>query len=88
MFTDTEPADQKRGARMPAPTSHHTLPGLQRARVRAHLTQRELALRADVATSTVARGEQGYPVSLLATQKMADVLGVPVEQLRGEEPRA
>lgn len=78
------PALQERAPSMPAPTSHHKVPGLQRARVRAYLTQRALAEKAGVATSTVARAEQGYPISLLATQRIADALGTTVEQLREE----
>jgi len=78
---------QKRADRiMPAPTSHHTVPGLQRARVRAYLTQRQLAHKAGVATSTVARAEQGYPTSLITVQRIADALGVSVRQLQEEEP--
>jgi transcriptional regulator with XRE-family HTH domain len=85
MFAQTY---EERAQRMPAPTSHHKVPGLQRARVAHYLTQRALAERAGVATSTVARAEQGYPISLIATQKIADALGVTIEQLRGEESLA
>ncbi|HET8905625.1 MAG TPA: helix-turn-helix transcriptional regulator [Ktedonobacterales bacterium] len=71
---------------MPAPTSHHRVPGLQHARVARYLTQRALAEKAGIATSTVARGEQGYPISLIAAQKLADALDVTVQQLREEGP--
>ena len=67
---------------MPAPTSHHTVPSLQSYRVARYLTQRALAQQAGLATSTVARAEQGYPISLIAAQKLADALGVTVRQLR------
>jgi transcriptional regulator with XRE-family HTH domain len=73
--------------RMPAPTSHLKLPSLQRVRVRAYLTQRQLADKAGVAMSTVARTEQGYPASLITAQRLADALGVSVEQLR-QEPQS
>jgi transcriptional regulator with XRE-family HTH domain len=86
-MSDTMIADQqKRADRMPAPTSHHTVPGLQRARVRAYLTQRQLAQKAGVATSTVARAEQGYPMSVLVTQRIADALGVSLRELREAPP--
>ncbi|HEV2461950.1 MAG TPA: helix-turn-helix transcriptional regulator, partial [Ktedonobacterales bacterium] len=58
----------------------------QRARVRAYLTQRQLAQKAGVATSTVARAEQGYPMSMLVTQRIADALGVTVHALRATPP--
>lgn len=71
---------------MPAPTSHHTVPSLRSYRVARYLTQRALALKAGLATSTVARAEQGYPISLIAAQKLADTLGVTVRQLRETPP--
>jgi DNA-binding XRE family transcriptional regulator len=79
---------EERGPRMPARTSDHKTPGLQRARVRAYLTQKALADKASIAVSTVARAEQGYAISMIATQKIADALGVSIEALHGEEPRA
>jgi len=71
---------------MPAPTSRYRLPGLQDARARAYLTQRELAEQSGVATSTVARIEQGYPASLITARKLADALGVTLRELR-EAPK-
>jgi DNA-binding XRE family transcriptional regulator len=68
--------------RMPAPTSQHTVPSLRSYRVAHYLSQRALALQAGVATSTVARAEQGYSISLIAARKLADTLGVTVHALR------
>lgn len=74
-----------RDTSMPAPTSHHTVPSLRSYRVARYLTQRALAVQAGLAVSTVARAEQGYPISLIATQKLADTLGVTTKQLQAEE---
>jgi transcriptional regulator with XRE-family HTH domain len=72
--------------RMPAPTSQHTVPSLRSYRVAQYLSQRALAQKAGVATSTVARAEQGYSISLIAARKLADTLGVTVHQLRATPP--
>jgi DNA-binding XRE family transcriptional regulator len=71
--------------RMPAPKTHAKTPALQYWRIRRHWTQRELAQAAGVAESTVAHGEQGYALSLLTTRKLADALGISIQQLREEE---
>jgi DNA-binding XRE family transcriptional regulator len=73
---------------MPAPTSRRPLPGLARARVRAYLTQPQLAEKAGVSKSTVARIEQGYPASAIAAQRLADALGTTVEHLQEKEPQS
>jgi transcriptional regulator with XRE-family HTH domain len=78
--------DERGHASVPAPTSHILLPSLRHWRVVALLTQAKLAERASVAVGTVARAEQGYPVSLLTAQRLANTLGVTVHQLREEEP--
>ena len=63
------------------------LPGLPAARQRAHLTQQQLASRAGIGTSALARLEQGrtearaYPV-----WKLARALAIPPEELTGGVP--
>ena len=79
-------AEHQKADRMPAPTSHAKVPSLRTWRVRKYWTQRQLAEQAHVAIATVAHAEQGYAISLISMQKMADVLGVTVAQLR-EEPK-
>jgi transcriptional regulator with XRE-family HTH domain len=71
---------------MPAPTSHAPLPSLRYWRIKRLMTQRELADRANLATSTVAHGEQGYTLSLLTAGKLAEALGVSVRMLRSAPP--
>jgi DNA-binding XRE family transcriptional regulator len=80
---------RKRGDRsMPAPTSHAPLPSLRYWRIKRLMTQRQLAEKAGVATSTVAHGEQKYALSLLTAAKLAEALRVTVKQLREEEPQS
>jgi transcriptional regulator with XRE-family HTH domain len=71
---------------MPAPTSYRPVPSLFYWRIKALLTQRQLAEKAGVATSTVANGEQGHALSLLTAAKIAQALGVTVRQLRETPP--
>jgi transcriptional regulator with XRE-family HTH domain len=71
---------------MPAPTSHARVPSLRYWRIKRLLTQRQLADAADVATSTVAHGEQGYALSLLTAAKLGEALGVSVTALRSAPP--
>ena len=73
---------------MPAPTSHAPVPSLRYWRIKRLMTQRQLAEKAGVATSTVAHGEQAYPLSLLTAAKLAEALGVSVQALRNAEPKA
>jgi transcriptional regulator with XRE-family HTH domain len=75
-------AHHHHGGHMPAPTSHGKVPSLRTWRVRKYWTQRQLAEHAHVAIATVAHAEQGYAISLISMQKLADVLGVTVTQLR------
>ena len=82
--SSTRPRGDERS--MPAPTTHARVPSLRYWRVKRFMTQRALAERAGVATSTVAHGEQQYALSLLTAAKLADALGVTVKQLREEEP--
>ena len=88
MLTAAPEPQQRVEQPMPAPTSRRPLPGLARARVRAYLTQRELAEKAGVSVGTVARVEQGYPASLITAQRLADALGTTVEQLQEKEPQS
>lgn len=50
------------------------------------LTQGELAIKAKVARSTVIRAEGGEPISLPNVRKVAEALGISVQQLLREEP--
>jgi transcriptional regulator with XRE-family HTH domain len=52
------------------------LPGLKEARLRAALTQEELAARAGVARTTLARLETGAPAAPATARKLAAALGV------------
>ena len=64
-------------------------PGLQAARLRKALTQRELAAAAGLAASTVARVEVGWPAAPSTLRKLAGVLGLePADLLeRRDRPR-
>lgn len=52
-----------------------TLPELRRYRLRAALSQRDLAKKAGVAASTVARIEGGHEVHPSTMRKLASALG-------------
>jgi DNA-binding XRE family transcriptional regulator len=71
---------------MPAPTTHAPVPSLRYWRIKRLMTQRALAQKAGVATSTVAHGEEAYALSLLTAAKLAEALGVTVRQLRATPP--
>jgi transcriptional regulator with XRE-family HTH domain len=77
---------ETQGTRVPAAKSHRTLPYLQAWRLQRLMTLRGLADAADVAVSTVVRGEAGEPVAALSAAKLARALGITVAQLR-EEPK-
>jgi transcriptional regulator with XRE-family HTH domain len=62
------------------------LPSLQRLRVEHELSQVELAKRAGVARSSVARIERGERANAITAQKLARALGLTVKQLQTEEP--
>jgi transcriptional regulator with XRE-family HTH domain len=74
------------GPGMPAPKTHAKVPSLRAWRVRRYWTQRQLAEAAQISVATVANGEQGHPISLISTQKLADALGTTVRELQQEEP--
>ena len=58
------------------------LPGLRRARMRALLTQRELAARAGLTQATVQRIESGATRARISTvRRLAAALGVGAEEL-------
>jgi transcriptional regulator with XRE-family HTH domain len=73
---------------MPAPKTHARVPSLRYWRIKKHWTQRELAEHAEVSVTTVARGEQAYPIALLSAGKLADALGVSVRRLQEQEPQS
>jgi transcriptional regulator with XRE-family HTH domain len=57
-------------------------------RIAKHMTQRQLALEADVSQETVNRIEraaEGRSVFPLTARKLADALGVEVSDLRAED---
>jgi transcriptional regulator with XRE-family HTH domain len=62
------------------------LPVLQEERLRAALTQEELAEAAGVGRSTVARIENGAPASVSTARKLARVLGLTAAELMGKAP--
>jgi DNA-binding XRE family transcriptional regulator len=82
----TPRAAREGSRRMPAPTTNAPVPSLRYWRIARFLTQRELAEKASVATSTVAHGEEKYALSLLTTAKLAAALGVTVQALRSNPP--
>ena len=61
-----------------------TVADLKGWRLRATLTQAQLAERADVARPTIQRGERGETLSIPNVQALAAALGITVEQLRFE----
>ena len=62
-------------------------PGLQAARLRKALTQRELAAAAGLAASTVARVEVGWPAAPSTLRKLAGVLGLEPADLMEHSDR-
>lgn len=64
-------------------------PGLHAARLRAGLTQREVARRARIHFNTVSRAERGLPIHLAHVARLAGALRVSRETLLEPlEPRA
>ena len=57
---------------------------LQRVRLRAALSQRDLAKRARVAFSTIARIEKGADANPSTTRKLAEALNVEPRELMDE----
>lgn len=64
-----------------------TVADLKGWRLRATLTQGQLAGKAGVARATIVRGEGGGTLSIPNVQALAAALGITVEQLRFESPR-
>lgn len=62
------------------------LPALQRLRVEQELTQVQLAEKAGIARSSVARIERGERANAITAQRLAKALGVTVKQLQTETP--
>jgi transcriptional regulator with XRE-family HTH domain len=59
------------------------LPNLREERLRAALTQDELAARSDVARSSIARMENGAPAAVTTARKLARALGLVAADLMG-----
>ncbi len=72
---------------VPAPISLIRLPYLRAWRLKKLRTQLDVAAKADVGISTIVRAEQSKPVNALTAEKLAQALGVTVEQLQGEKPQ-
>jgi transcriptional regulator with XRE-family HTH domain len=65
------------------------LPGLRTARIRALLTQEQLAAKAKLDRNTIARLETGDRAALSTARKLADALGVDAAVLmEGTEGKA
>jgi transcriptional regulator with XRE-family HTH domain len=60
------------------------VPQLQRLRLRAGLTQRELALRSGVSKPTITRAEMGQPIRANTIRRLAYELGVRPQDLTRE----
>lgn len=71
---------------MPPPKNRSPLPYLRAWRLRADLTQQELAAKSGVSHATIARAETGSFVSGLTATRLARTLGATVRQLQEEEP--
>ena len=61
------------------------LPELNRMRLRKALSKSELARLAGISRSTVIRADNGETVSFINARKLAEALGVSVEELQGED---
>jgi transcriptional regulator with XRE-family HTH domain len=60
---------------------------IQRLRLRRHLTQEELAARADVSVSALQAWEAGRTVpSAKSLRKLGDALSVSIDELTGDAP--
>lgn len=62
-----------------------TLPELRRQRLRAALTQQQLAERAGVLRATIARLEHGGDTRLTTVRKLADALKCEPHELLGDD---
>jgi transcriptional regulator with XRE-family HTH domain len=60
------------------------LPGLKRWRIRRGLTQQQLADRVGARLQYVSRVEQGRGCNRAVAKKMAEALGVDLDELRAE----
>lgn len=63
-----------------------TVKNLRAWRLRATLTQGELAERAGLARATVSRAESGGTISIPHVRQVAAALGITPEQLRFTDP--
>lgn len=64
----------------------YIIPHMQVWRRHRVLTQRDLAVQAGVARSTVTRAEEGGAISAANVRKLAQALGVTVHDLLHEQP--
>lgn len=63
------------------------LPNLRVWRVRALLSQHQLAAKADIGTATIARLETGGRANQLTVQRLANALSITPRQLMRESPK-
>lgn len=67
---------------------HHVvieLRGLRQLRIKAALSQRELAERSGIAYSTIARLETGKTANMKTVRKLAEALGCEPSDLYGDQ---
>lgn len=76
------------GADMRMKTRTDQIPYLGAWRRHAQLTQEQLGLRARIAANSIRRIEAGYPARQMTTAKLAEALGISVQQLRTVDPAA
>jgi transcriptional regulator with XRE-family HTH domain len=69
------------------PVTNLYLPHLRAWRLRRLLSQTELAHNSLVSRPTVVRAEHGGPVGALTAERLAQALGVKVQQLESEPPQ-
>lgn len=63
------------------------VPHLRAWRAYHAVTQEELAERAQVARSTIVRAEEGQRINTSSARKLADALGMSVQQLLYSKPK-
>ncbi len=64
------------------------LPYLQGWRAEQGMTQRQLAEKAGITSSTVYRAERGEAINITSVAKLARALGISVRDLRDTDPSA
>jgi transcriptional regulator with XRE-family HTH domain len=84
MAREAADADQEGGAKRVRAARGLPLPGLKRWRIRRGLTQQQLADRVGARLQYVSRVEQGRGCNRAVARKMADALGVDLDELRAE----